>query len=89
MPLRIAHWVIIVNFAFQILYGGYMVFFKITPPGVIGPLGGAAELLPPDKMMTRRLYALETWVAISGLAIYVAITEVLPRQLIAMKRNGA
>jgi len=28
---------------------------------------------------TRRLYAIECWIAIAGLAIYLAITEIGPR----------
>jgi len=78
---RVVHWVIIVNFAVQVFYGAYMVFFVMVPPGHVGPLGGAAGLLPPDQMMARRLYANETWVAISGLSVYLAVTEILPRQL--------
>ena len=29
--------------------------------------------------MTRRLYASETWIAIVGLSLYLAITEIAPR----------
>ena len=29
--------------------------------------------------MTRRLYAVECWLAIAGLAIYLALTEIGPR----------
>lgn len=78
---RIIHWVIVVNFLVQVFYGAFMVFVVMVPEGHIGPLGGAAGALPPDKMMARRLYANETWVAISGLSVYLAITEILPRQL--------
>lgn len=80
VPLRILHWVIIVNFALQIGYGAYMTFFVITT-GKLGPLASAAKSIPFELMMTRRLYASETWIAITGLALYVAITEYLPRQL--------
>ena len=78
--LRILHWVIIINFAVQILYGMSMVFFVVTG-GNTGPLMGAANSLPFETMTTRRLYASETWIAITGLSLYVAITEFLPRQL--------
>jgi hypothetical protein len=30
-------------------------------------------------MVTRRLYAIECWIAIAGLCIYLAITEIGPR----------
>ena len=76
----VIHWVIIVNFLIQIAYGFYMVFFEVTPPGHSGPLFGAAGTLDPDLMMIRRAYALETWVAIGGLSIYLAITEIAPRR---------
>ncbi len=78
--LKLVHWTIILNFAFEVLYGGYMVFFVVTG-GNSGPLGGAATSLPFETMVTRRLYASETWIAISGLAIYLGVTEILPRQL--------
>ena len=74
------HWFIIVNFLIQIAYGFYMVFFEVTPPGHSGPLFGAAGKLDPELMMIRRAYALETWVAIGGLSVYLAITEIAPRR---------
>ena len=79
--LWIVHWVVIVNFAVEILYGSYLVFVVLAPEGVVGPLGAAATTLPPDRMLVRRAYALETWIAIAGLSLYVAITEILPRRL--------
>ncbi len=80
-PLRVLHWLIIVNFVLQIGYGAGMVFFVVRPDDVSGPLYGAASAVPFELMVTRRLYALETWVAIAGLAIYLGLTEVLPRRL--------
>jgi len=74
------HWIIVVNFLIQIAYGSYMVFFEITPPGHSGPLFGASGKLDPELMMVRRAYALETWVALAGLSIYLAITEIGPRR---------
>ena len=77
--LMALHWTIIVNFAVQIFYGGYMVFSVVKPEGASGPLWERAKTMPADLMTVRRLYALETWVAIAGLAIYLAITEIGPR----------
>ena len=68
------------NFALEIIYGGAMVFFVVTP-GSIGPLGAGADGVPFEMMVTRRLYAAETWIAILGLSIYLGVTEVLPRRL--------
>ena len=34
-----------------------------------------------EQMTVRRLYASEVWISIAGLAIYLAITEYLPRLL--------
>ncbi len=73
------HWGIIANFLFQIGYASYMVFYKVAPPGVVGPLMSKAADIPFEMMVTRRLYASECWIAISGLAIYLAITEIAPR----------
>ncbi len=80
--LMLLHWVIIINFALEIGYGSYMVFFVVGEGG--GPLMGAAASLDHDVMVTRRLYALETWIAMTGLSIYLAFTEIIPR----FKRYG-
>jgi hypothetical protein len=53
----------------------------VFDPGTSGPLWTAAKSVPFELMMTRRLYASETWIAITGLSLYVAITEFLPRRL--------
>lgn len=63
-----AHFAIIGIFLLQIFYGGYQVFFNSE---VIGPLWGTE--VDMDLFFRRRLYAIETWIAISGLAIYLAI----------------
>lgn len=78
---RILHWVILVNFALNIAYGGYQVFFALAPEGHVGPLFGAAVKMDPELLMIRRMYATEVWISIAGLAIYVALTEFLPRLL--------
>ena len=79
---RFIHWLIIINFVIQIAYASYMVFFVVAPPEGSGPLFASADTFPFEKMVTRRLYALECWVAIGGLAIYLAITEIAPRRRI-------
>jgi hypothetical protein len=33
-------------------------------------------------ILKRRLYAIEAWVAFGALAIYLAITEILPKRLV-------
>lgn len=70
----ILHWIIVVNFVVEIFYGMYQTFFILLPPsGQVGPLMGAAEEISYELMVSRRLYAIETWIAIAGLAIYLAI----------------
>ena len=81
LPWRILHWVIIANLLLQVLYGATMVFFVVTFPGVSGPLADAANEVPFELMVTRRLYASETWIAIVGLSLYLGLTEILPRRL--------
>ena len=80
--LRVLHWVIIVNFALNIFYGAFQVFVVLAPEGSAGlPLFGAARDLDPQVLMIRRLYAIEVWITIGALCIYVALTEYLPRLL--------
>ena len=83
---RVIHWVVIVNLAIQVGYGAYMVFFVVTGEGS-GPLWGQALQMPFEKMVTRRLYATETWIAIVGLSLYLGITEILPRILKAAPKQ--
>ena len=78
--LTILHWVIIINFALEIAYAFHQVFFVMAPDGVIGPLGDAAKNIPADMMLARRLYAIEGWLGIIGLSLYLGITEILPRK---------
>ena len=80
VTVQLIHWVIIANLLVQCIYGSYMVFFVVTG-GHSGPLGTAANAIPFELMMTRRLYASETWIAISGLSLYLGMTEILPRIL--------
>ncbi len=77
--LLIIHYVIIINLVIQIFYGGFQVFVVLAPGGQMGPLFGTATTLDYESMVVRRLYAIETWIAIVGLSIYLAITEVNPR----------
>ena len=76
---RLVHWIIIVNLLIQIAYAGYMVFFVVTPAESSGPLFAMADSFPFEKMVTRRLYAIECWIAIVGLSIYLGLTEIGPR----------
>ena len=70
----IIHCIIIVNFIIEICYGFYQIFFVLLPPGgEKGPLMGAAKNISFELMAKRRLFAAETWVAISGLSIYLAV----------------
>lgn len=78
-PWKVLHLFLIGNFLMEILYGIYMVFF--VAGGGKKPLFRRASEIPIDVMTRRRLYAIETWVAICGLSIYLGITEILPRKL--------
>lgn len=77
--LRILHWVIIINFVLGILYGAYLSMFVFGGGGI--PLFGRASEAPVELILKRRLYSVETWVATSGLAVYLALTEIVPRKL--------
>ena len=78
LALYALHALIILNFLIEIVYAAYMVFVVVAPPGG-GPLGSRALDIPFEMMTTRRLYATEFWIAMGGLAIYLAITEIGPR----------
>ncbi len=81
---KVLHWVIIVNFLSNVLYGSYQLFFVVRPPdNSVGPLWGAARTIDPQLMMIRRAYATEVWLSIVGVCLYIAITEFLPRLLAA------
>lgn len=77
--LMAVHAAIIINFLIEIFYASYMIFRVIVPPSGGGPLMDRAKTMPFEMMTVRRLYATEAWLAIGGLAIYLAITEVGPR----------
>ena len=78
IALYALHWAIIANFVIELVYAAYMVFVVVAPPGG-GPLGSRAMDIPFEMMTTRRLYATEFWLAMGGLAIYLALTEIGPR----------
>jgi hypothetical protein len=78
--LRILHWIIIINFVLGIFYGAYMVMFVIGE-GRGWPLFKRVVNTPIEIIISRRLYSVETWLATSGLAVYLALTEFLPRYL--------
>lgn len=82
LVLRALHWFFIVNFVLNVFYGAYQVFVVLAPEGgAMGPLGGAATGMPHEQMVVRRAYAMEVWLSIVGLSLYLAITEYLPRLL--------
>ena len=78
LVLMTLHWVIILNFVVEIGYATHMIFNVVAPEGG-GPLLEQAKTFPFEMMMTRRLYAVECWLAIAGLSIYLALTEIGPR----------
>lgn len=77
---RVLHVTIVVVLAVQVLYCLGQLVFVLQPPGTVGPLFGAAATLDPDLLVARRLYAIEMWVALVGLALYLGITEIAPRR---------
>jgi hypothetical protein len=71
----IFHWLIIISFVTQIVYGAVQTFFILVPEdGLPGPLLGRSIDIPHELLVARRLYAIETWIAITGLVIYLAIS---------------
>ena len=60
--LWIVHSGILINFLLQMGYAAAMVFLVIAPE-TAGPLWENAHTFPFEKMVTRRLYAIEFWIA--------------------------
>jgi len=80
--LRLVHWALIVFLVQNMVYGSYQIFVVLAPEGgAAGPLWGAARDLPHELLVARRLYAIEVWICAAGLAVYLGVTEVLPRRL--------
>jgi len=76
---RLVHVFFIVNLIAQMAYAGFQVFVVMQPEGHVGPMFLAAQQLPFEDMMIRRMYAIEGWIAFGILAIYLGVTELLPR----------
>jgi hypothetical protein len=73
---KILHWFLIINFLAEVLYSAFQLFFVV---GGGGPLFLRAQEISFELLVKRRLYAIEAWVAMAGLSIYLAITEIVPR----------
>jgi len=73
------HYGIIIWTLSTILNSAYQMTFVYTVEGYSLTLLGASSQLDYETMMIRRAYALEAWVATMGLAIYLALTEIMPR----------
>ena len=56
----------------------YMVFVVHHLPGHAGPLLGAAQDVPADFFLRRRLYALEAWLTFGFLSLFLALTWLRP-----------
>jgi hypothetical protein len=65
-------------------YAAYMLFFVV---GGGAPLFHRARDISFEVLVSRRLYAIEFWVIIGGLGLYLAVTEMLPRKM-SLKQTG-
>ena len=80
LAFLILHGVIIGHFLIEIAYTAYQTMVVLRPAGAgIAPLGALALHMDPTMFMMRRGYAIENWIATSGLVIYLAVTEIAPR----------
>ncbi|MFT4624136.1 MAG: hypothetical protein ACI8PZ_002795 [Myxococcota bacterium] len=81
LPLwaRLIHLFFLITLTGEILYATFQVFVVLQPEGVAGPILLRASEIPFEAMVVRRLYAMEAWIAFVGLAVYTALTELLPR----------
>jgi hypothetical protein len=77
------HYLIIINFLVEIAYSITMVFFIVG--GGKWPLLRKAVETPVEIILKRRLYAIEAWIAIGALAVYLGLTVFLPQKLREIK----
>ncbi len=77
--VRALHAFFVIYLTGQIAYATFQVFVVLQPDGTMGPMLMTAADVPHELMVARRLYAIEAWIAFVGLALYLAITEFLPR----------
>lgn len=81
---RVLHWGIIIFFLQAALYAAYMLFFVV---GGGGPLFHRAVDIPTETIFVRRLYAYEFYLNTAGLAIYLGITEIIPKKLAQLRKR--
>jgi len=84
--MKFLHWFIILIFILEIGYGLYIVFSVVG--GSRWPLMARAVETPIEVVLKRRLYAIETWITIAGLAIYLALTVFLPTIIKSFNKNN-
>ena len=84
---RAAHYAILVMFLVQTAYCFWVVLVVLRPDEVAGPfpLAAHAATVPVEVVVKRRLYAIEGWLSGGVAVLYLAITEVVPRQLEARR----
>ena len=76
---RALHGSIVGVLLFEVVYATWQFFVVMAPDGAVGPLGARARAVPFEDMVVRRLYAIEGWIAMGALVIYLAIIELRPR----------
>lgn len=69
------HYLIVLLFLSELIYLSYVIFIVLRPEMGGVTLSDNAAIIDMDLMTKRRLYAIEFWIAFSGFAIYLAITE--------------
>ncbi len=79
--MRWLHRALIAWLALEVAYCWFQVLVVLAPGGSPVPLFFAAREGPFELVVERRLYAIEGWVVMVGLALYLGVTEVLPRRL--------
>jgi len=89
LAFKLLHAAILTTLTLQGLYCLGQLVFVLSPPGLAGPLFGAAAEIDHELLVARRLYAIEGWIALVGLALYVGVTEILPRRMAGERIGGA
>lgn len=79
--IRWLHWSIVAGLLIEALYCWFQVLVVLAPHGPPAPVFWEARRLPFELLVERRLYAIEGWISAGTLALYLGVTEVLPRRL--------
>jgi len=79
LTLNIHRTIILVGFILNIV--GFFVFFLVLDDAGIGILFRKANTVDFTFLVIRRIASILTWIAFSGLTVYLGVTEIFPKRI--------